>query len=73
MLIVFLLLILILVILFREEIKTLIAYGIVVLISWSLWEVDALWGKIASLLLIALMIFGALANTIEKLKRDKSK
>jgi hypothetical protein len=73
MLIAFLLLILILVILFREEIKTLIAYGIVVLISWSLWEVDALWGKIASLLLIALMIFGALANTIEKLKRDKSK
>ncbi len=73
MLIAILLVILILVILFREEIKTLIAFGILWAIAYAFWDNGALWGKIVGSILFVFLILGIIGHIIDSFKGKESK
>jgi hypothetical protein len=64
MLLIFLFVLLCLVIVFRNEIKNLIAYGILTILAAGLWQV-AWWGKLIVIILGICLILGLVAKGIE--------
>lgn len=78
MLIAVLLIILIIVILFREEIRALIGLSIIAFLAYGFWNNadDALWGKIVAILLLSLpvlgFIFGVLIALFERKQSDET-
>lgn len=67
MLLVFLFVLLVLVIIFRNEIKSLIGYGVLAIIGGGLWQL-AWWGKLIVVVLAILFILGLFAKGIEFFK-----
>lgn len=73
MLMVFLFILLALVIIFRNEIKSLIGYGFIAFLALGLWQI-AWWGKVIVIVMGILFILGLVAKGIEFFKgRDVQK